>query len=123
MSDFRETKIERDAEGRIIGSTERIVERPDGPDQGRRSSERRDQPRAAAEPRRKGGFGGGVFFGLMIAALALLAFVLSQGSFSEAGREADRAAAQAEESVGSAAEQAGDAAENAGDNAERATDQ
>lgn len=123
MSDFRETRIERDAEGRIIGSTERIVERPDGREAGRAASDRRDDARVADAPKRKSGFGGGVIFGLVIAALALLVFVLSQGSFTEAGREADQAAAQAEQSVGQAAEQAGDTAERAGDNVERATDQ
>lgn len=113
MSDFRETRIERDERGNVVGSTERIVERADTGDRGRASD--------ATEPRRSG-TGRGLLLGVLLAGAALIAFAVSQGGFSEAGREADRATALAEQELSIAAEQAGDAAENAGDTIERATD-
>jgi hypothetical protein len=121
MSDFRETRIERDSEGRVVGSTERIVNR-DAANTRPDNSAANSRPIYATPERKKGGFGRGLLFGIVLVALALIVFALTQGGFTEAGREADQAAAAAEQQVDRAAENAGDAAERAGDNIERATD-
>lgn len=104
MAEIRETEVERDADGNVIGYRERVAER--------------DEPK-----RRKGGFGWGMLFGILVIAIAVVAFAYSQGSFQQAGVEADQATAQIEEQSGQAAETAGDAIENAGDQAERVGDQ
>lgn len=98
MAEIRETHVERDADGRVT-DTKVIVERP----------------------RRKGGFGWGMLFGVLIIAGAILAFAYSQGSFQQAGVEADQATAQVEEQTSTVAENTGDALETAGDQAEQAT--
>jgi hypothetical protein len=87
-----ETQVERDANGRVVGYSETIE-----------------------RPRNGGGFGWGVLLGGLIIAAAIVGFGYSQGSFQNAGRDADRATAQAEQQIGSTAERAGDLAENAGD--------
>jgi hypothetical protein len=125
MSEFRETRIERAADGRVVGSTERIVER-DGAKETPpplRDRHRGDRGASVHETKRKGGgFGRGALFGIMLAAIALIVFALSQGSFTEAGRQADQAADQAQEQVERGAESAGDAAQRADDEIEQATD-
>ena len=108
MPEIRETEVERDAEGRVIGYKERVSEAADA------THER---------PRRKGGFGWGMLFGILVIAVALVAFAYSQGSFQQAGVEADQATAQIEEQTEQAAETAGDALENAGDQVESVGDQ
>jgi len=105
MPEIRETEVERDADGRVIGQRERV------------SVDTHERPR------RKGGFGWGMLFGILIIAVAIVAFAYSQGSFQQAGVEADQATAQIEEQTGEAAETAGDALENAGDEAESLGDQ
>ena len=52
----------------------------------------------------KGGFGWGMLFGVLVIAAAIIAFAYSQGSFQQAGVEADQATAQIEQSTESAAE-------------------
>ena len=74
------------------------------------------------EVKKGGGFGVGAIIGLIIAAAAIVIFAMSQGSFSEAGREADQAAGQAGVELNQAADATGNAVENAGDNIENATD-
>jgi hypothetical protein len=98
MAKIRETEVERDADGRVTNVEERI-ERP-----------------------RRGGFGWGALFGLVVASAAVVWFAYSQGSFQNAGVKADVAAAHAEQTVGQTAETAGDAAKHLGDRVENATD-
>jgi hypothetical protein len=104
MPEIRETEVERDADGRIIASREHITE---------------EKPLR----RKKGGFGWGMLFGILVIAVAIIAFAYNQGSFQQAGVEADQATAQVEEQAGRTAETAGDAIENAGDQAENLGDQ
>lgn len=99
MNEIRETHVERDADGRVT-DTKVIVDRP----------------------RKKGGFGWGMLFGVILIAGAIIAFAYSQGSFQQAGVEADQATAQVEQQAGTTLENTGDAIENAGDTAEQATD-
>lgn len=101
MAKVRETEVERDAEGRVVGYTERV------------------------ERRRGGGgasFGWGMLIGVLAIAIGIIVFAYSRGGFETAGQDADRATAQIEEQVGAGIENAGDAAEQAGDTAENATD-
>jgi hypothetical protein len=98
MPEIRETHVERDADGRVT-DTKVVVERP----------------------KRKGGFGWGMLFGVLIIAGAIIAFAYSQGSFQQAGVEADQATAQIEDQTSTVAENTGDALESAGDTAEQAT--
>ncbi|MGE0595612.1 MAG: hypothetical protein AB7G40_16955 [Hyphomonadaceae bacterium] len=100
MAEIRETEVERDAEGRVVGYRERNVE----------------------QPRKGGGFGWGLIFGVGIIAVAIVAFAYSQGGFQQAGVEADRATQQAEQQITQTAENAGDVVENAGDQVEERTD-
>ena len=98
--EIRETHVTRDAEGRVV-DREVIVERP----------------------KKGGGFGGGMLFGVILIAGAIIAFAYSQGSFQQAGVEADQATAQIEQQTQTAVDQTGQALENAGDEAERLGDQ
>ena len=99
MAEIRETHVERDADGRVI-DTKVIVDRP----------------------KKKGGFAPGLILGAILVAGGIGAYAYSQGSFENAGSQADRATVVAEEQVGSTIETTGDALETAGDNAEQATD-
>jgi hypothetical protein len=101
MAKIRETEVERDAEGRVLVSREHVTEE---------------------KPRRKGGFGWGMLLGILVIAVAIIAFAYNQGSFQQAGVEADQATAQVEEQAGRTAETAGDAIQNAGDQVESAGD-
>lgn len=100
MAEIRETHVERDEDGRVV-DTKVTIDRP----------------------KKGGGFGWGMFLGVILIAGAIIAFAYSQGSFQQAGVEADQATAQIEETAGATAETAGDALEQAGDNAEQAGDQ
>lgn len=99
MAEIRETHVERDAEGRVVDTKVTI-----------------DQPK-----RKGGGFGWGMLFAVLVIAGGLFAFAYSQGSFQQAGVQADQATAQVEQQTEAVAENAGDALESAGDTAERAT--
>lgn len=99
MAEIRETHIERDANGNVIDT--KVVE----------------------HRRKGGGFGWGMIFGVLVIAVAVIAFAYSQGSFQQAGVEADQATAQIEQSADNAADTAGSAIENAGDQAETLGDQ
>jgi cytoskeletal protein RodZ len=91
MAEIRETHIERDAEGRPI-DTRVTIDRP---------------------KKRGGGFGWGLLFGVLIIAGALLAFAYTQGSFQQAGVEADQATAQVQEQSQQVAQNAEQAVDNA----------
>lgn len=97
MAEIRETHVERDANGNVVDT--KVVQR-----------------------RKGGGFGWGMLFAVLVIAGGIIAFAYSQGSFQQAGAEADRAAAQVETQTEVAAENAGDAIENAGDQVEQATE-
>lgn len=94
----RETQVVTDNEGRTIETTER-----------------------QSKPVRRGpGFGGGALLGIVLVAGAIALFAYSQGSFRNAGVDADRVTAQAQENIGNAAENAGNTLESAGDDAQEA---
>lgn len=95
---IRETEVVRESDGRVVERVE--VERP----------------------RKKGGFGWGMLFGVLIIAGGIIAFAYSQGSFQTAGAQADQATAQIEDQTATVAENTGDALETAGDRVEAATD-
>lgn len=100
MAEIRETHVERDADGNVT-DTRVTIDRP----------------------KRGGGFGWGMLLGVLVIAGGIIAFAYSQGSFTQAGVEADQMAAQVETQTQTAVENTGDALENAGDQAERIGDQ
>lgn len=79
MAKIREVHV--DEEGRIDG--ERVI---------------------VERPKRGGGFGWGMLFGVVVIAAAILGFAYTQGSFQEAGIEADQMTAQVEQRADSALE-------------------
>ncbi|MBY0567286.1 MAG: hypothetical protein K2P70_08245 [Hyphomonadaceae bacterium] len=98
MAEIRETHVERDADGNVV-----------------------DRRVVVDRPKKKGGFGFGMLLGVVLVAGAIIAFAYSQGSFQQAGVEADQAQSQIEAQTETVAENAGDAVETAGDQVERAT--
>lgn len=99
MAEIRETHIQRDAEGRVIDEV--TIEHP---------------------RKRGGGFGWGLLLGVILIAGAIVAFAYTQGSFQQAGVEADQATAQLEESTETTIQNTGEALEESGDSAKQATD-
>jgi hypothetical protein len=97
--EVRETHVERDVDGRVI-DTKVTIDRP---------------------KRKGGGFGWGMLFAVLVIAGAIIAFAYSQGSFQQAGVQADQATAQIEQQTETVAANAGDRLESAGDAAEQAT--
>lgn len=96
--EIRETQVVTDSEGRTVESRERQT-----------------------KPVRSGpGFGVGTLMGIALVAGAIALFAYSQGSFRNAGADADRATTQAQENIGNAAENTGNALESAGDDAQEA---
>lgn len=81
MAEIRETHVERDEEGRVTDTKVRIE-----------------------RPKRGGGFGVGMLLGVLLIAGAIVAFAYTQGSFQEAGLEADQATAAAEQQLEQAAD-------------------
>lgn len=79
MAEIRETHVERDDDGRVT-DTKVIIERP----------------------RKSGGFGWGMLFGALLMAGAVAGYGYSQGSFQQAGVEADQVAAHVEQQADSA---------------------
>ena len=73
MAEIRETHVERDADGNVI-----------------------DRRVVVDRPKKKGGFGFGMLLGVVLVAGAIIAFAYSQGSFQQAGVEADQAQSQIE---------------------------
>ena len=90
MAEIRETHVERDEDGRVT-DTKVIVERP----------------------KKGGGFGWGMLLGMVLVAGAIVVFAFSEGSFQQAGVEADQATAQIEDTTSTAAQQTGDALQQA----------
>jgi hypothetical protein len=89
MAEIRETHVERDEDGRVTDSKV-VVERP----------------------RKKGGFGWGLLFGVILVAGAIGFFAYSQGSFQQAGVQADQATAQVEDTTSAAVDSATNSADN-----------
>ena len=73
MAEVRETQVTRDMEGNEL-DRKTVIERP----------------------KKKGGFGWGLFLGVLIVAGAIVAFAYNQGSFQTAGVRADQALQRAE---------------------------
>jgi hypothetical protein len=86
MAEIRETHVERDADGNVT-DTKVVIERP----------------------KKNGRFGWGLFFGALLIAAAVIGFGYSQGSFQQAGVEADQVAAQVEQSTEGAIDTTSDA--------------
>jgi hypothetical protein len=103
MDEVRTREVYRDSDGNIVREEPVVRERH-------------------VEVKKGGGFGWGAIIGLIIAAAAIAIFAYSQGSFTQAGSEADRAASQAGVQMNNAADATGNAVENAGDKIENATD-
>jgi hypothetical protein len=91
MPEIRETHIQRDEEGRVIDKV--TIDRP---------------------VKSGGGFGWGMLLGVILIAGAIVAFAYSQGSFQQAGVEADQAAAQMEQQAGDALDDTGVAIDQSG---------
>lgn len=92
-SKIRETQVDRDVDGNVIGYTDHIE-----------------------EPKRGGGgFGLGLLFGVVVIAGALMAFAYSQGSFQTAGARADQATQTAQAEINQSADTASNAVQNATD--------
>ena len=100
MSEVKATEVERDGDGRVIGYKQQI------------------------ETRHRGaGFGWGLFFGMALIAIAIVAFAYNHGSFQGAGRQADQITAQAEQKAGATAHEAARTLDNAGDQAQQTAQQ
>lgn len=100
MAEVRETHVERDEHGNVTDTKVRID-----------------------RPKKKGGFGWGILFGVILIAGAIIAFAYSQGSFQQAGVEADQATAQIEAQTDTAMDTTSDALNDAGENAEQAANE
>jgi hypothetical protein len=101
MPEIRETHVERDAEGRVVDTKVTI-----------------DRPR-----RRGGGFGWGMLLGVILIAGAIIAFAYSQGSFQQAGVQADQAKSQVEQATGEAIDKTGAAIDQRSEDASRAANE
>ncbi len=97
MAEIRETHVERDEDGRVT-DTRVVVERP----------------------KKSGGFGWGMFFGALLVAAAVIGFGYSEGSFQQAGVEADQVAAQVEQTTEGAVDATSDTVNNATETTEQA---
>ena len=93
MAEVRETEVTRDMEGNVVDRNT-VIERP----------------------RKKGGFGWGLFLGVLIVAGAIVAFAYNQGSFQSAGREADQATQTAQVQANQTANDARQPVNNATEN-------
>lgn len=91
MAEVRETQVTRDVDGNVVDRT--VIERP----------------------KKKGGFGWGMLFGVVIIAGAIIAFAYNQGSFQTAGARADQATQTAQADISQTADNANAAAQRATD--------
>jgi hypothetical protein len=107
MAEIRETEVERDAEGRVVGYRERVSEHVED-----------DKP----VRRKGGGFGWGLLFGALLIAVAIVAFAYSQGGFQQAGVEADQVATVVEEQTDDVVERTDDALQGAADTTQDAVE-
>lgn len=105
MAEIRETEVERDADGRIVGYRERVSEHVDDDRKVRRKG---------------GGFGWGLLFGALLIAVAIVAYAYSQGGFQQAGRDADQVAAQVETQTDDVVGRTDDALQGAADTTQQA---
>ncbi len=105
MAEIRETEVERDADGRIVGYRERVSEHVDD-----------DKPAR----RKGGGFGWGLLLGALLLAVLVIGYAYSQGGFQQAGRDADQVAAVVEEQTGDVVERTDTALQDAADNTQQA---
>jgi hypothetical protein len=110
VSEFRETKVERGAKGRIIGRRERTHKRSAGA--------------------RDGGFESGSLIGALIVVPGLIYFAYQRGSVERAGADRmaalaeaqtreKKAASEARQTVGQAAERTGESLQRDGEEAQR----
>ena len=106
MAEIRETEVERDAEGRVIGYRERVSEHVD------------DDKKV----RRNGGFGWGLLFGALLIAIAIVAYAYSQGGFQQAGVEADQVASVVEEQTDDVVDRTDNALQGAAETTQQAVD-
>jgi predicted metalloprotease len=108
MAEIRETEVERDADGRVIAYKERVSEHVDD-----------------KRTRRSGGgkFGIGILLGVLVLAVAIIAFAYSQGGFQQAGVEADQAAAVIEEKADQAVGATDTALQDAADTTQQAVNE
>jgi hypothetical protein len=104
MAEIRETEVHRDADGRVIGYKERIAEHVD----------------ETTRRKRGKGFGWGLLMGALLIALAIVAYATSLGSFQQAGREADQAAAVIDEQTDDVVGAADEVLQGAADTAQSA---
>jgi hypothetical protein len=107
MAEIRETEVERDAEGRVIAYKERVSEHVDD----------------TRERRSGGGFGWGMLLGVLVLAVAIIAFAYSQGGFQQAGIEADQAAAVIDEKTDEAIGATDTALQDAADTTQQAVNE
>jgi hypothetical protein len=107
MAEVRETEVERDADGRVVGYRERVSEHVD------------DDKKTH---RKGGGFGWGLLFGALLIAIAIVAYAYSQGGFQQAGVEADQVASVVEAQTDDVVERTDDALQGAADTTQDAVD-
>lgn len=105
MAEIRETEVERDAEGRVIGYRERVSEHVDDDKNARRKG---------------GGFGWGLLLGALLLAVVIVGYAYSQGGFQQAGRDADVVAANVEQQTDQVVGQTDDALQGAADTTQQA---
>ncbi len=92
MAEVRETQVAKDAEGDVL-DRRTVIERP----------------------HRDGGFGWGLLLGVVLVAIAVLAFAYGQGSFRTADREADKTTRTGQVELNQTADNTRQAANNAAD--------
>ena len=107
MAEIRETEVERDADGRIVGYRERVSEHVDD-----------DKP----VRRKGGGFGWGLLLGALLIAIAIVGYAYSQGGFQQAGQDADQVAAQVETQTDDVVGRTDEALQGAADTTQQAVD-
>ena len=107
MAEIRETEVERDADGRIVGYRERVSEHVDDDKKVRRKG---------------GGFGWGLLLGALVIAIAIIAYAYSQGGFQQAGVDADQVASVVEEQTDDVVDRTDNALQGAADTTQQAVD-
>lgn len=93
MAEVRETKVTQDMDGNVL-DRRTVIERP---------------------VKKGGGFGWGLILGVVLVAVAVIAFAYSQGSFQTAGMQADQATQTAQVQLNQTADNTRQAVNNATD--------